>query len=159
MNAKKKLTLIGVLFAVVGIIFATAGIVVMVQGNSLEKRCTEEAIGTVVEITCETSYSETENQYTYTYYPVIEYQVGDRIISQKSRTGQYPPKYQVGEQVEIYFNPNNVEEYFIKGDSTPKFLGIGFIILGTIAVVVGFFAFIRNAGKSVESSDSELYRY
>lgn len=148
MNSKKKLLMPGILFLLVGIIFAAAGIVVMIQGDSLNKRCTEEAIGTVVEIICETSYSDTENQYSDTYYPVIEYQVGDRTISQKSRSGENPPKYKVGQQVEIYYNPNNVEEYIIKGDSTPTVLGIGFIVLGAIAVAVGFFAFVRKVRDS-----------
>lgn len=99
-----------------------------------------------MEVICERDSNTTDP--TYTYFPVIEYQVGDRTISQKSRSGQNPPKYQVGQQVEICFNPNNVEEYIIKGDSTPKHLGIGFIVLGSIVVVVGFIAFIRNVGKS-----------
>ena len=148
MNSKKKLISTGLLFVLVGIIFAIVGIIAMIQGDSFKKKCTEEAIGTVVEVICETSYSETENQYTNTYYPVIEYSVGDRTISQISRSGHNPPKYKVGQQVEIYYNPNNVEEYIIKGDSTPKLLGIGFIVIGSMAAAVGFFAFIRKAGKA-----------
>ena len=146
MNSKKSRILPCILFVLVGIIFVTVGIIVMKQGDRLKKRCTEETIGTVVEVICERD-SNTTSDSTYTYYPVIEYQVGDRTISQKSRSGQNPPKYQVGQQVEIYYNPNNVEEYIIKGDSTPKFLGIGAIILGSVAVAVGVFAFARKAGK------------
>ena len=153
MNSKKESILPCMLFLLVGIIFVAAGILVMKQGDNLKKRCTEETIGTVVEVVCETSYSETENQYSYTYYPVIEYQVGDRTISQISRAGQNPPKYQVGQQVEIYYNPNDVEEYIIKGDSTPQFFGIGFIVLGSIAVAIGLFAFVRKADKSENSEE------
>ena len=151
MTPKKELIFTSMLFLLVGIIFIVAGIIVMKQGDSLKQRCSEEAIGTVVEVICESDYSTTENTYTYTYYPVIEYQVGDRMLSQKSRSGQDPPKYKVGDQVEIYYNPNNVEEYFIKGDSTPKYLGIGAIVLGSIAVAIGLFVFIRNTGKSGKS--------
>ena len=148
MNSQKKVKLAGILFLLVGIIFIIAGIIAMSQGDSLKERCTEEAIGTVVDVICETSYSGTENQYTHTYYPVIEYQVGDRTVSQKSRTGQYPPKYQVGQQLEICYNPNNVEEFIIKGDSTSKLIGIIVIAVGSIAVAVGVYILYDYMRKS-----------
>lgn len=151
MNSKKNLIFTGMIFLLVGIIFIIAGIAVINQGNVLKNRCTEETIGTVVEVICELDSNTTDS--SYTYYPVIEYQVGDRTISQKSRSGQYPPKYKVGEQVEIYYNPNNVEEYIIKGDSTQKYLAIGCIVLGSIAVAVGFVAFIKNVNKSEKNEE------
>ena len=156
MNSKKSLRLPGVLFVIIGAIFIIAGSITIYQGNSLKQRCTEEAIGTVVEVICETSYSSDENEYTYTYYPVIEYQAGSRTISQRSKSGQTPPKYKVGEQVVIYYNPNNVEEFIIKGDATPQYLGIGFVVIGSIAVLVGFVASIKNVGRSGRSSDSSM---
>ena len=152
MHSKRTTISTGMLFLLVGIVFIVVGVLVMIQGDSLKQRCTEQALGTVVEVICESSYSTIEETYTYTYYPVIEFQVGDRTISQKSSFGQDPPKYTVGQQVEIYYNPNNVEEYFIKGDSTPQYLGIVFIGLGSLAALVGFFVFIRNAGKLVISA-------
>ena len=153
MNSKKSLILAGVIFLLVGIIFAIAGIIVMQQDNSLKKRCTEQAIGTVVEVICERDSNTTSDDITYTYFPVIEYQVGDRTISQRSRSGQTPPKYQVGDQVEIYYNPNDVEEFIIKGDLTPKYFGIGFTVIGAIVAVIGVIILIRNAGKSERSEE------
>ena len=147
MNQKKNSIFVSLPFLLVGFMFIIVGIVTMNQGNDLKKRCTEETIGTVVEVICESDYSTTEDTYTYTYYPVIEYQVGERTISQKSRSGQYPPKYKVGDQVEIYYNPDNAEEYIIKGDSIPTYLGIIFIVIGSIVLAVGFFIFVKYAGK------------
>ena len=141
MNSKKQANRAGILFIVVGFVFIIAGIIAMIQGNILELRCTEKTTGTVVENVIEKSYNSKNT--SYLYFPVIEYQVGDRIISQKSSSGQNPPKYKVGEQVEVYYNPNNVEEYIIKGDSTPKFLGILFVVLGSIAVAVGFIVLVK----------------
>ena len=151
MNSKKAMKLPGVILLIAGIIFIIAGTFVMIQGNSLKKRCTEQATATVVDVIRVSDYSTTESTYTYTYYPVIEYQVGDRTISQQSSSGQNPPKYKVGEQVEILYNPNNVEEFIIKGDFIPQYLGIGFIVLGTIAVAAGFFVFIRGNVRKPET--------
>lgn len=122
----------------IGVLFIIVGIVVLNQGNNLKRRCTEETIGTVVELILERGYDN-----KYTYFPVVEYQAGDRRVSQKSRSGQKPPKYKEGEKIEICYNPDNIQEYIIKGDLTSSFLGILAIVLGSIAVVVSFI--IRNS--------------
>ena len=130
------------LFIVIGVIFIALGIVVVNQGNGLAMRCTEETIGTVVDnVRHDTTDLESA------YFPIIEYQVGDRTISQESKSGQYPPEYNVGDKVIICYNPNNVTEYIIKGDSTSSFVGILAIVIGSIAVVVGLFAFFSNTLK------------
>ena len=125
----------------IGVIFIIVGIVAINQGNGLKKRCTEKTIGTVVEI-----ISRVQSDYTRpTYIPVIEYQAGDITVSQTSNSGEYPSKYEVGDQVEIYYNPDNVQEYIIKGDSTPNFVGIFAVVLGSIAVVAGIIGCIKPA--------------
>lgn len=121
------------LFICLGILFVIAGIVVLNQGNNLKNRCSEETIGTVVELIREVNSDD-----EYIYFPVIEYQVGDDIISQKSRSGQGSPKYREGDQIEIFYNPDNIQEYIIKGDSTSSFVGIMAIVLGSVAVLAGF---------------------
>lgn len=158
MTSKKKLILPCTIFLLVGIVFVIAGIIAIKQGDSLKARCTEETTGTVVGVICERDSGTTDfADSSYTYYPVIEYQAGERTISQKSRSGQTPPKYKVGDKVTVYYNPNNVEEYIIKGDSTPQYLGIVFIVIGSLAAAGALFAFIRNASKSDKSSDSDYY--
>ena len=145
MNQRKTLIFICVLFFVCGILFITVGIVTANQSKGLKRRCTEETIGTVVDLICEQDINRDtdSDSTTYTYFPVIEYQAGDRTVSQKSNSGQYPAKYQVGDQVTICYNPDNVEEYIIKGDLTPKFLGLISLVLGSIAVAVGLISFVR----------------
>ena len=132
----------GLIFIIgVGVILIIVGIIAMNQGSGLRKRCTEKTIGTVVEIVCK----EQADYSRPTYFPVIEYQAGDSTISQMSNSGEYPSKYKVGDQVEIYYNPNNVQEYIIKGDSTPNFVGIIAIVLGSIGVAVGIIGSIKSA--------------
>ena len=154
MNLKRKEIFTGVLLLALGIIFIIAGIFVMKQGDSMKQRCTEKTTGTVVELISERDHSS--DGISYVYYPVIQYQVGDRTISQKSRSGQNPPQYSVGQQVEVYYNPNNVEEFFIEGDSTTQFIGIIFIGLGSIVdIAVVIFVFIGNAIKSRKLAEAE----
>ena len=158
MNSKKQSKWTGVLLFIVGIIFAVVGIFVLKQGDNLKARCTEETTGTIVDIVSERDHSSDSSDRVY--YPVVEYKVGDRIVNQKSRSGQTPCPYYVGQQVTVYYNPNNVEEYFIEGDSTPMFIGIVFIVIGSVvAVAVVIFVFFGKAGKQKKTDDSSsLYR-
>ena len=136
----------GLIFIIiVGVIFIIIGIVAMYLGTGLTKRCTEETIGTVVEMAYKEDYVD---GYSIIYYPVIEYQAGDTTVKQMSNTGQYPPKYKVGDQITIYYNSDNVQEFLIKGDASANLGGILAVVLGTIAVVIGLFGSIKTARRT-----------
>ena len=125
------------------LIFVAVGIFMFVRGNELSKRCTEETVGRVVSIIEEENYetdTETGNSYTtYTYYPVIEYEVDGNKVSKKYNTGSGDRKYSVNQKIDIMYNPNNVEEYIIKGDISSNIMGIIFTVLGLIVLGVGIF--------------------
>ena len=137
--------LIGLLFVVIGIIF-------FVTGKAKAKRCTIDAIGTVVEI-IETRSRDSDGNYKYSYCPVVRYQAGDRTVTKESNisssTGSTldlggisisssKSKYNVNDKIEIMYNPDNVEEFLIKGDNDSNLLAIIFIFIGSIAVIFGF---------------------
>lgn len=125
------------------LVFVAVGIFMFVRGNELSKRCTEETVGRVVSIIEEENYetdTETGNSYTtYTYYPVIEYEVDGNKVSKKYNTGSGDRKYSVNQKIDIMYNPNNVEEYIIKGDISSNIMGIIFTVLGLIVLSVGIF--------------------
>ena len=152
MDSKKTLIFAGVMFLLVGLIFVAVGIFVLKQDECLQQRCTEETIGTVVDIIVETHY-DSEDGFEHTYYPVIEYKVGDRTITKKSNIGQGSSKYTVGQQIEICYNPNDVEEFIIKGDTSSDLMGKLFIALGSVAVAVAFFASFKKLADSPKSGN------
>ena len=117
------------------IFFIGIGIFVLVHGNGLAKRCTEEAIGTVVNVIKEDS-TDSDGFTSYTYTPVIEYKVGEKTITKRAGSGSGSPEYQINDTIDILYNPNNVEEFIIKGESSTLF-GIIFIVVGAIAFLVG----------------------
>lgn len=140
-----------VLVVLVGLLFVGIGIFVLVSGNAKVKRCTVETVGMVVEIKEERT-TDSEGDYQYTYYPVIRYQAGDRTITKQSSSGSSSnsrlslgavsfssskSKYSVNDSIEIMYNPDNVEEFIIKGDKGSNIIGIVFIVLGSLAAVLG----------------------
>ena len=132
-----------VLVIILGLIFIGVGVFLIVRGNELAKRCTEEAVGTVVEIKMEESLESDEygTHTIYTYYPIIEYKAGDKTVTKQSENGSSGQSdYKLNDKIDILYNPQNVEEFIIKGDNSNNILGIIFIVAGVIAAGVGIFA-------------------
>ena len=119
-----------------GILFVAIGIFLIIHGKAQAERCTEETVGTVIEIKEDTTIDD-EGDISYTYYPVIEYKVGENTVSKQSSTGSGTSKYSVNDKVDILYNPNNIEEYIIKGDKSSNLFGIVFIVLGAVVFVLG----------------------
>ena len=119
-----------------GIVFAVIGIFVLKNGKDLEKRCTVEVEGTVIEIKEEMS-TDSDNQTSYTYYPVIEYKAGEKTVTKKSNTGSSSSKYNINDKIVVLYNPEKEDEFIIKGDKSSSMLGIIFIIVGVAVVVLG----------------------
>ncbi|MBQ9279741.1 MAG: DUF3592 domain-containing protein [Clostridia bacterium] len=129
MNIKNSIVSI-----IVGAVFLALGIFMLNQSNALKERCTEEASGTVVQMVEEISSDPDSTDYTY--YPVVEYQAGDQTVSKKSSIGSNPSPYQVGDKVEVLYNPDEVEEFIIVGEDTGKIFQIIFIVIGAVILVV-----------------------
>ena len=71
------------------------------------------------------------------YFPIVKYQVEGISYKEKYTTGSGRKKYKIEEEVQIAYNPNDVREFYIKGDKGPFIIGGVFIFLGTVAVIVG----------------------
>ena len=95
-----------------------------------------------MQIVAEEDHSD--DSYSVTYFPVVEYEAGGKTVSKKSSFGQNPSKYNVGDKVDVCYNPEKVEEYIIKGDTSSTFIGVIFIILGVIIAIVGVFNIIKG---------------
>ena len=150
MSAKSSM----ILLIGIAVVFIIVGILVIFLDYGLQIKCTEQTTGTVVDIVCK-EYYDSDTGFTYSYFPVIEYQVGERTITQMSNSGEYPSRYQVGDQVEICYNPNDVEQYIIKGDQSANFIGFACVGLGSIAVIAAIIYIIKSRGSTASTPSNE----
>lgn len=128
--------IIGILLVIVLI---GAGIFIMFQGSELSKRCTMNTVGTVVRIEKDIDTSENSSgTLKYTYYPVIQYTANNKIVTKKSSIGTGHKKYDENEKIDILYDPNNIDDYIIKGDISSNMLGIIMIISGVVLALSGF---------------------
>lgn len=128
--------IIGLIFLPVGILFLILGIVIFRVFKKKQERASAITTATVVEIIRERSHSSSSTMVTY--HPVYEYYANGQMQRVRSSVGSSPCPYQVGEQVELHFNPDKPREIFIEKDLRILWLirilfcGIGglFAILG-----------------------------
>lgn len=131
------------IFIIIGIVTIGLGIFIMISGNRLAKVCTEETTGTVVGILREEE-TDSEGYTSITYSPQIEYKVGEQLVTAKGNSSSNASDHTIGEQIQIMYNPNNIEEYMIKGDRSSLLGGIIWIVLGTIILLVGIVKFLTG---------------
>ena len=127
----------------IGIIFIGVGVFMYFKNGELQKVCTEEATATVIDIKEELN-TDTDGMADYLYYPILEFNDGNKDVQVKSSTGSSSPAYNINDKVEILFNPNNSKEYIIKGDKSSNIFSIVFACLGLLVSGYAIFTLIKK---------------
>lgn len=129
------------LFGLVGIIFFIIGIFLIINRKKKEKNCTLKTYGKIIDIV-KVRYNDVGKGYSYMWHPVFEYNIGNQKLIKQSAYGRTECKYAVGQNVEIYFNPENYNEYYVAGENIPITLGIIFTCVGIVVLIMAFFSII-----------------
>ena len=114
-----------------------------VRETQLRLNFQSEAQGTVIESVYRTHTDpEDSSQFTRSYHPVVRFSSGQgQTVVFTDGVGSYPEAYQVGETVEVLYDPQDPEDAMIPswsglwGAST-VFIVVGMIPIG-IAIVLG----------------------
>ena len=141
-----------ILVIFLGIVFVIVGIYVLVKENATLKRCTQKTTGTIVDIVEEWS-TDSDGDRTLSYYPVISYQAGGITVTKQSNidisdsskisiksisVSSNKTKMKINDNVTVFYNPNNVEEFFIDGEQKLNYLGaILFVFSGLFVTIAG----------------------
>ena len=129
-------------WALVGVIFFIIGIVMLNNRNKKEINCTSKTYGKVTDIVRHQSY-DGDGGYSSSWHPVFEYNIGELKFIKESVYGSAQSKYAIGQEVEVYYNPEDYNEYYIAGDVRSKTLATIFTIAGIGAIIIAiFFAII-----------------
>ena len=88
--------------------------------------------------------TDSEGYTSIVYTPQIEYKVGEQLVTAKGNGSSNASDHTIGEQIEIMYNPDNIEEHMIKGDNSSKIGGIIWIVLGSIILLVGVVKFLTG---------------
>ena len=127
---------------IVGVIFIAVGAFLYFNNQRLTKVCTVEAVATVVDM--KEDYEVDEGVTRYTYYPVIEYKAGDRMVEETMKSGSSTPAYRLGDKITILYNPQKTTEFIIKGDKSSNIFSIVFMALGGVLIVAGIITLLKK---------------
>lgn len=127
-DIKKRLLVI-----VIGVAFILIGVYLLKSENTTREKCTVKVEGRVIELK-----EEKDSDGNPIYYPIIEYEADGMKRRATGKTGQNPPKYGLGQEFEIYYNPNRVTEIRIEDDDTINTaLPVILIVIGGVAALIG----------------------
>ncbi len=112
------------------------GIIIFKNMEKNKSVCTSKTLGKVIDI-------EEDTREMIAYNPVFEYTVGDYKYVKEYTYGSNVIPYKIGQEVEIYYNPNKPDQYYVKGDTLYKrvakiavLIGICFLFVSLIFVVI-----------------------
>ena len=117
----------------VGIIFAIAGGIIFVKEVLKRKKCNVSTNGTVIDIARDES-RDSDGNIKITLHTIFEYNVSGNIYVKKSNFGSSNCKYHIGQEVEILYNAEKPDEYYVKGSFGSMILGAIFMICGIILI-------------------------
>ena len=114
-----------------GFIFFIVGCAMIINSFMKKNKCTENVEGKVIDISKKWTNDET------TFYPIFEYTVNGNTYVQQLRVGSRPCKYHIGQNVELYFNPEKPEQFYDKNSNISGIVGgMIFAIIGIIIIFV-----------------------
>lgn len=127
------LTFIIIFFGIgslLGIIFSIVGISILNRRKIKEKNCTSKTFGKVTDLIRHQNYSSNGSS-SSNWHPVFEYNIGGELkFIKESFYGSSQAKYAIGQTVELYYNPEDYNEYYVPSETLPKKLGKIFTIVG-----------------------------
>lgn len=123
----------------VGFIFSIIGIIVIINRKRKKLKCTSKVYGKVINIIRKQYYSIRTRDYFYSWHPVFEYNIGELKFTKVYTYGNSIPTYEVGQNVELYFNPKNLNEYYVQGEISQEIFGKTFVISGIVLITIAVF--------------------
>ena len=134
-------------FFLMGIIFLCIGIGLYFSNKRKFSVCTQPVTASVIDIQKETINNSSSTEYEAkiaSWFPVYEYVINGITFKKKAFVGTAKPEVTVGEQVSIFINPNNPEEFYCPHEKRillqKIFMGVG-IELIVLALILGIIVF------------------
>ena len=124
------------LLLIVGILFLGISGFLYFRNQNLVKNCTVDAKATVVDMKQELS-TDSDDTSSYLYYPIIEYQAGEKLIRATMDSGSSTPAYEIDEKITILYNPNKTKEFIVKGEHSSNIFSIIFLVIGVFITGYG----------------------
>lgn len=140
MNGITIISIIKFGFGIIGIIFLMVAVGVSVSTERRKKDCTELISAKIVEVERSDTVSM-DGLRTVSWYPVYEYWVDGQRVRKRSHVGSAREDFYVGQTVQVYVNPQNINLFYCPDEKTELvrniFAGVG-VLLIFLSIGIGF---------------------
>lgn len=145
----------------IGLIFSITGSVMLYSSQKMKLMCTEKVSAVITDIEKSSNRSLTPHKTNGSTYktmniPVFTYTVNGNEYTQSSSFNTNTNTYNVGDVMDIYYNPDNPNQIFVESNSSGSFficalfIGVGLLIT-VIAIVKMIKLRSRNDEVNIES--------
>ena len=117
-----------------GMLFLLLGLFIKRKVSKKIAACTARTEAVVKEINREVNLSAGTDSY-YSWFPVFSYTVNGSEVIVRSTIGSQKKRFEVGQQVTLFYNPDKVYEYYVPQESILTVSTI-FIIIGAAHIVI-----------------------
>ncbi len=146
---------IPIIFLIVAIILSVAGAITLSYQKIKSYSCTESVTATVIENLPEKSEIKRKNKRRHisiVYRPRFIYTYNGIEYDVVSNTASNPPKFEIGDIVELKINPENPRKFYVPSDKTTNFIGIIFLVVSGVFFIVFIIIYVsvsRNNNKEI----------
>ena len=126
-------------WALIGVVFFIIGTSIRRNRKKKVQRCTSHTYGKVVDLVRRES-RDSDGNYSSSWHPVFEYRIGGLTFVKESNFGRSQAKFGIGQNVDIYYDPDNYNDFYVPEETLPNTLGIIFAAVGVVAIVVAIAA-------------------
>ena len=139
-------SLIVVILSIMCIIFLSIGLSTKNKYRKKKMFCTKKTQAEITDIEKVTTSSiDSSETLRYMFFPHLKYTANGKEIEVKHYFGNAQPKYEIGQIIDIFYNPEKPEDYYIDGEKGSYILGkiftgcgILFLLLEIITVIIYF---------------------
>jgi hypothetical protein len=127
----------------VGFIFLGVSIGISKVIEHKKRTCNQKVNAKVINMTRNRTNTLINYNHNTSWYPIYEYWVDNQRIQRCSHVGGTRKSFQIGQEVELFINPNNPKEFYNPMDQM--------VILKMVFMVIGFILFGFSIGLLIMS--------
>jgi len=121
-------------------IFIFVGVLSQLLYLSRKKSCTDWVDGVVIGYDKKVSYSDEDSAKTTSYSPICRYDTGMNTLTSTGIYSFKRRKYKAGQSVTIFYDPNNVEKFYVAGEAPVSTFAAFMLLIGVVLLAVGIAA-------------------
>lgn len=116
------------IFAFLGIVFLICSLGMFFSYKKKKKNCTQLVKAEIVDVVRFESTDFDIHNPTVSWYPVYEYKVNSVCRRKQASVGTATKKYVVGDVVDLYVNPNDLDEFYRPSNTEKIIYSILFLV-------------------------------